>query len=625
MDIFLQKEFLQTYGESLSPPWSGSIDAWCHQNLELPPAYAIPGRFSIDSSPYLRKAFELLKDPKIKMLNLIAATQTGKSLVPELFIPYIVINNPAPILRLHQNDEISAVFTDGRLIPMLRNCKPIKQMLGYSRFAATKKAITLPHMTIKVGSAKESLLHGMSICFLFMDEAHLYEFGAIEKALARTTAFAGRRKICISSQPNLAGSELEKYYKTGKVYEWQWKCPHCNQLQPYYWSKQRNDLTYAGVNWDTILLPDNETTDIAKSAATAWLECFHCKHQIPDNITNRRNLNNTSEYVLIHDGGDVETVSLTWPGMVNINLSLSSFVVQYLNAKRIMRNTGLNEDMVTFVNQCLGKFYKSEPLADVSKILIGEYSTDPAIRDAKSIRVLSCDLQRKGLVKYWICREFDKDGNESRLLDFGICRTFEEIDLLAKKWNIPPPLVCLDSGDGEVTSTVYQECIKHGQVLNLPNGLLDYTCWTPMKGSDKLSFIHPDKTTRYYAPPGKGDAMFPVDHKLRGIPAPFVLWSNYSIKTILRNLMDNKVPGVKWLIPKRDSEYEKQLYSEGLVTMVDKKTGGVVTRWMKQSDENHWLDCEAQALAQAIRANCFSATKIDESELKKIVEPETKK
>jgi hypothetical protein len=313
-------------------------------------------------------------------------------------------------------------------------------------------------------------------------------------------------------------------------------------------------------------------------------------------------------------------VSFTWPGFVNINLSFASFVVQYINAKRIMRNTGLNEDMITFVNQCLGKFYKAEPMSDVSRILLGEYDTSPDKVDSTAVRFLGVDCQRKGLVKYYVVREFDKSGNESRRLDYGICRTFEEVEALSIKWKIALPCVAIDSGDGEMTTQIYQECMKRNTVIKRPDGLLDIICWTPMKGSDKLSFVHPDKTTRYYSPPGRGDTMFPVDHKLRGVPAPFVLWSNYSVKTILSNLRDGKVPGVKWLVDKKDPEYEKQMYSEGMQSVVDKKTGMVVTRWVQIGEDNHWFDAENMVLTQAMRAGVFSATKVNEDELRKIVE-----
>jgi phage terminase large subunit GpA-like protein len=613
----IKDELIQCFTDGFTPPFSGSLIEWAKENVILPAAYAIPGPLDLSTSPYLIEPAKALLNPKIRQVNLIGATQTGKTMLGnETFIPFIICESPGPVMKLHQNDDVAETFVETRLTPLLHNCKPIKPYLSFKRYSLKKRGIILPHMSVKVSGAHENISSGFSIRYLLMDEAHLYDVGLIEKFIARTTAFAGRRKIVITSQPNQAGSELQKYYNLGLIYEWQWKCPQCGKYQSWNWSKERNDRTYAGINWDTILMPDGETTDIAKSSATAWLECFHCKHQIPDNVTNRRMLNYTGQYICIKSDGDPEIASYTWPGFVNINLSFASFVVQYMNAKRIMRNTGLNEDMITFVEQVLGKFYKAEPVTNVSKILMGEYEIDPALKNDKAIRILSVDCQRKGLVKYYIVREFDKSGTESRLLDFGIMRTWEEVDAMAKKFNIQIPLVVIDSGDGEMTIEIYQECVKHGHTIKLPNGMLDYVCWTPLKGSDKLSFVHPDKTVRYYAPPGKGDTMFPVDHKLRGIPAPFVLWSNYSIKTILSNLRDGKVPGCKWLINKRDPAYESQMYSEGIQTVIDKKTGGVITRWMKSGEENHFWDAECQALAQAMRANCFSATKIDEDQLK---------
>jgi phage terminase large subunit GpA-like protein len=624
MNQAIADELIQTFTDGFQMPYTGSLIEWARENVILPDAYAIPGSLDLSTSPYLIEPSKALLDGKYRMVNLIASTQTGKTMLGnEVFIPWIIAENPGSVMKLHQNDDVAETFIETRLSPLLHNCKPLVPYLAFKRYSVKKRGIVLPHMAVKVSGAHENISHGFSIRYLLMDETHLYSVGLVEKFIARTTAFAGRRKIVITSQPNQHGSELEKYYNLGWIYEWQWVCPSCKKVQPWYWSKQRNDLTYAGINWETILMKDNETTDIAKSAATAWLECFHCKHKIEDNITNRRMLNESGEYVCIKNDGDPEVVSFTWPGFVNINLSFASFVVQYINAKRIQRNTGLNEDLVTFVTQCLGKFYKAEPMSDVSKILLGEYETNPDKIDDTAVRFMGVDCQRKGLVKYYIIREYDRNGNESRRLDYGICRTFEEVETLANKWKVKIPCVAIDEGDGEQCAAIRQECVKRNQVIKRPDGLLDIITWCPMKGSDKLSFLHPDKTTRYYASPGKGDCMFPQDHKLRGIPAPFVLWSNYSIKTILANLRDQKVPGVRWLVNKKDPEYEKQIYSEGLQSVIDKKTGMVVTRWMQVGTDNHWWDAECMCLVQAIRAGVFSATKVNEDELRKIVEDKT--
>lgn len=627
LDTRIVNEFLESYSEALQPPFSGSVAEWC-KCIDLPNSYAIPGKFNVDNSPYLRQPFEDLKNPTVRMINIIGATQIGKSLLAELFIPFIIVNDPGPTLRLHQSDELAATFTETRLIPLLKNCPSVKSMLGLTKFAATKKGIILPHMSIKVSSCKESVLHGQSIRFLLLDEAHLYDVGVIEKALARTTAFAGRRKIVVSSQPNKKGSDLEKYYNMGQIFEWQYKCQNkdCGKHQPYRWYWQRKDQTYAGVNWETILNDDEETTNIALSAKTAYLECFYCNHRIKDTPENRRRLNDEAKFECIKTDGDVGIHSYTIPQFVNINISFADMVVQYLNAKKMERITGLAEDMITFENQILGKFYHAGITADHSKIMRGDYSIDPAKLDANFIRIMSVDVQRIGKIKYYVVREWSKTGNESRRLDYGVARTWEDVAAIQKKWDIPDVLVGVDSGDGETTTEVYQECVKHGKVIKMNNGFLSYLSWAALKGDAKISWTdHPDKVNRFYSTQRKGDTMFPIDSKYKGIPAPLWLWSNYSIKTILMNLRDNKVPGVKWLVDKKDAEYEKQLYSEGLISQVDKKTGQVVARWMQIGESNHYLDCEAMNLTMAIMANCFSATNVDETLLKKVVDKEEEK
>ncbi len=618
MEQSITNDFLKVYADNLSPPFSGSVSEWCSLHVDLPSAYSIPGRFSIQSSPYLIQPFIDLKDPKVKMILMIGATQIGKTLVQELYIPYLICNDFGPILRLHASDEMAALFTETRLIPLLKNCKPINSMLKLNRFAASKKGIALPHGYIKVGSAKESLLHGQSIQYLLLDEAHIFDLGVIEKALSRTTAFAGRRKILVSSQPNQRGSELEKYYTMGQIWEWHWLCPSCKKHQPYRWWSERQDGSYSGINWQTILNEDRETTNIALSCKTAWLECHHCRHKVEDTTENRRLLNDTGQYIAIKTDGDPSIHSYTVPQFVNINIKFAEMVAQFMNAKKSQR-IGLDEDLITFQNQILGKFYKAAPIEDHSKIARGDYIPNPSDYEKEWVNIMTVDVQAKGAIKFYVIRAWKKSGDESRRLAFGVCRTWGDVEDVRKKWNVRIPCVGVDSGFD--TTTVYQECIRHGEDYFDPVLRRKiYLSWIPMKGDGaRLSYPHDDKINRYYAPLTKQDAMWPRESKLYGRSAKLLLWSNYSVKSILINLRDDKIKGVKWLIDAKDSEYERQMYSETLKEEVDKKTGQKKARWVKVGEANEYFDCEGMNLALAIRINVFSPTQINEDELKKIV------
>lgn len=243
--------------------------------------------------------------------------------------------------------------------------------------------------------------------------------------------------------------------------------------------------------------------------------------------------------------------------------------------------------------------------------------------DKDWIITLGCDVQRIGGIKYYVVRAWNKNGNESKRLDFGIARTFDEIEEIRKKHGVPLPLVAVDSGDGTMTSEIYQQCLIRGHVIKI-NGILQYISWTPTKGDQKLNYKHKDNIVRLFSEVSNQDAQFPAGHKLSGVPAGLILFSNFSLKTILGNLRDKQIDGIKWIIDTRDTEYDAQMYSEGLVDVVDKKTGISSKRWIQTRQENHWWDCEVLCLLNAIRANAFSATKVNEDDIRSIIDNQKK-
>ena len=465
---------------SVSQPYTGSIADWAKDNITLGEVYGQPGKLDLYQSPWLIPPLEDVLNPKVTTIIKIMAVRLGKSMTDEVTIPFWISQSPGPILRVFQDDDAAALNIETRLLPLLRNIKSISPLLPEKK-GIKKGLIQLPTSYIRYTGDKESTAHSIGARYLVMDEAHLYDVGMIEKYMARTLDFSGRRKIIISSTPNQKGSELEKYYKSGLIFEWQWQCPSCGEYQPYYWSKQRDDNSYGGFNWDTILLSDGEHTDIAKSAKTTWLECYHCRHQIHDNVSNRRKLNDTGKYVCIKKDGDMSIHSYTCPLFVNLNLSFEFFATEYMKAMQTKR-LGLDEDMMTFVTGKLAKFYKAEQITDDSKIMRGDYIPNPSDYDKEWVNIMTVDCQARGDVKYYVVRAWNKNGSESRRLAFGVVRTWDELDAVRKKWNVRIPCLGIDSGWNAIT--IYQECIKHNEEIFDP--ILKrklFMSWTPMKAT----------------------------------------------------------------------------------------------------------------------------------------------
>lgn len=619
----IKSEFFHAFGNSLMPPYFGSMKEWAENNIVLPSEYGIPGKLNLDISPYLLDPLKAIENPKIMQVNLAMATRIGKTMTSEIALLYWIVNQPGPVMRIFHNSTISDAFVDTRLIPLLQSCDKTKLLLDSNKGNMSRKLIAFPHMSIKFGSADTALQHGLGTKYLIADELHQWPVGAFSKYLARTTDFIGHRKIICASQPNRMGSEWYNICQKGIIMEWWWMCPNCKKQQPFVMSKEREDGTYAGLNWETIVGEDGETTNIQASAKTAWLECIDCKHKVHDTPSERRALNDNGRYVCIKNDGDISIVTYMAPNFVNMKLSFEYAAVQYMLAKRQIK-LNLYEPMEEFVGQVMGKFYKQEQVFDLSLMVSENYEKEGL--DKEWTKIMSVDVQRKGNVKYYVIRAWHKNGNESRRIEFGVCREWSEIEAIREKHKIPLPLVGIDSGDGERTQEIYQECIKHGQVIKV-NGQLHYVSWCPLKGDGaKASYNdHPDKVSRLYSAVSNKDAQFPQGHKLKGIPAPVILWSNISVKSILAQLRDNKIEGVRWKIDRPDDEYDQQMYSEDLKEVLDKKSGLMVQRWIQNRQDNHWLDTEAMNLVMAMRAGVFSATKINEEDMRKIIENSSKK
>lgn len=612
----LREELERVFINSFQPPFNGGIKEWAEANIVLPSSYAIPGKLNLELSPYLLQPLKDIDDPKVTQINCAAATQTAKSLLQEIFIPYSVVNNPKPLLRVFHNNDISATFAETRLIPLLKGCGETAKLLKYDRFATKKTAINFPHVSIIMKGSNEGIAHGLTIGYLLCEELHQWDIGMFNKFVARTTAFAGRRKIICSSQPNEAGSEWESICNKGLVYEWHWQCPKCDKHQPFQWSKRRPDDSFCGFNWDTVLNADGETTNIDLSANTTWLECEFCRNRVNDTPEERYLLNKNGQHLLVKSDGDTSIHTYIWPNFVNVNLSFKSAAVQYMLAKKALAN-GLDEQMKIFVTQVLGRFYKQEASIEFNKMVQEIYEKDNL--DKNWVKILTVDVQRSG-IKYFVCRAWNKNGNESRLIDFGVVRKWEEVEELRKKHGILTPLVGIDSGDG--TAEIYQTCIRYGQVLKVNNSL-QYISWIPLKGDGaKTSYKHSDGISRLYSPISPQDCQWPSDSKFKGITAPLRLWSNASVKTILANLRDNKINGVKWAVDTKDNDYITHLYSEGLKEVIDKKTGLTVQRWIQIGQDNHFYDCENMNLAMAIMAGVFSPTEMNETEVRKLFNKE---
>ncbi len=110
------------------PPW-----AWCEEHITSIPYSPIPGRFRSANSPWMREPMEALVDPKIRIVSIIAAIQSGKTSVGELGLAHIIANHPGPTLWLDQTDDDAKDQSESRLQKLFDECIPVRSLYPANR------------------------------------------------------------------------------------------------------------------------------------------------------------------------------------------------------------------------------------------------------------------------------------------------------------------------------------------------------------------------------------------------------------------------------------------------------------------------------------------------------------
>jgi hypothetical protein len=218
---------------------------------------------------------------------------------------------------------------------------------------------------------------------------------------------------------------------------------------------------------------------------------------------------------------------------------------------------------------------------------------------------------------YWLVTAWSNKVSEARLIDWGICAGFDELINIKTKYKIKPHCIAIDSGDDTVS--IYKESVLRGEMYkNL------WVTWCCLKGdggkiSPKVDYTHPDGTKHYYGTVSQPDPQWQFGSKFAKYRARLYLWSNYSIKTLLTNIIAGRSPFKFKFNHRADETFTNHMYSERL----DAKSG----RFEKntQDTRNDLWDCMCMALVLALMSKCYipEATISEAKVIEAIPKPET--
>jgi len=604
MDESVGLDLLQHFCNGFQAIDTRPVYEWARTDIEMPMAYEKKGRFNPDLSPHIKKPMQWLTDSSVRQIVCSACVQEFKSGQNEIFTVYVILQCPGNMLRVHQKDDAANECMTSRIIPMMENHPKAKAMLRAGTYNGKTGFLHLPNgMFIKSCGPSRNNVQSKTIKYLVIEEIKFWDDPTVfYEAMARTERFEKTRKVIICSEPDHEGSILHSEYIKGDQYVWGWHCPNCKLLQPYEFDGQR-DSKYYGLIW-TPQNAERTLTDDVRTNNTR-LVCQHCFHEVADTKDNRINLVNGGDYVLVAKGEHPECKSVSWSTFVNPEKPYKSIALNYLAKKRLYEATGIREHVMMFYNKTMGQFTKQGQQVDVPQ-LMQEITSEGAEWKDETHRFLTIDVQQDCM--YWLVMAWSNKVAEAHLIDWGVCVGYDELIEVKKKYGIKPMFIAIDSGDD--TKPIYKESVQRGELYTDKKDKKHFVSWLCLKGdggklTPKISYYHKDTgEEKYYGVESRQDCQWPAGHKLSKFRARLRVWSNYSIKTILSNIRDGKVPFKFKYNARADETFTKHLYSEE----INPKT----KRFDAYGRPNHLYDCLCMQIVMSLLSKCYipEATKM---------------
>jgi Phage terminase large subunit gpA, ATPase domain len=623
----------QAFHDACIAPDDREIYEWAADHVTLSVGgYAIPGLFKVEKSRQLLAPFQALHNLTTRIVSVRAAIQGAKSLLSDCWIPNTLANCPGPTLLTMQTDRIAGEHAEVRLMPIIRECQPLKRLMPESRHKTrTTEIIFKNTVPLYVRGPALGNAQSKSIRYVSIDEAWLLALehpGRIREFMARTSKYdeIGNSKTLVTSQGSevvkdpegvIIGDDFAKLWHQGNQGWWTVHCLTCQHRFIPLWTIPLTGGEFAGMKWDS-------------NGSQVRYECPSCRQAMIDSDATKAAWNAAGSYT-IKNPQATEHESFTWPAW--ISAKWEPLVQEFLGAMQAKR-AGLLMPLKIFIQKKCGDDWqeKLQLALEEASIITGEFEAGPKREwTEEKYRFLSVDCQANLLLFYVVIRAWASNG-ESRRIFRGRFNTFEAVRDCQVKFGVPAKFVGVDSGY-EATK-VYRQCCRHVEV----NG----RGWAAFAATDQDFFTHtfaatvvngmkvPRTEKRIYSEMQRGDPLMGArnedarrwldsvsPHAARLyqqglLKCPIYLWSRPSVNDILQGLLDGK--GAPFISPAGEAqEAEEKIYRQHLAGTVKKmkrdKRGIEKMVWVDIAPQ-HYRSCEEIQVAQASLAGVVNPEKL---------------
>ncbi|MCX8016439.1 MAG: phage terminase large subunit family protein [Rhodocyclaceae bacterium] len=267
----------QLFAQFMRPPASLTVSEWADRNRVLSgKASSEPGPWRTDRTPYLRQIMDdLSARSSVQEVVVMFAAQLGKSESGMNWLGYIIDNEPGPVMVVQPTTEMAKRFSRQRIAPMLDETPALRAKVRENRSRDDANTTLLKDFAggvlVVSGANSAASLRSMPVRYLFLDEIDAYPFDVdgegdpVALAEKRTSTFA-RRKVLKVSTPTIKDfSRIEAAYLATNACRYFVPCPHCGEYQVLEWGAQ----TAHGLRWDK--LPDG-----SPDLSSVHYVCAHC-------------------------------------------------------------------------------------------------------------------------------------------------------------------------------------------------------------------------------------------------------------------------------------------------------------------------------------------------------------
>jgi len=547
-----------------SLPPLGVLD-WAQESVHLSPRISeTPGPYSTRLYPYVDEVLECLTNPKVQRVGLCWGSQTSKTTTFYIMLGYTIDRRPRPVLWVFPNEALCRAFSGDRWLPFCKESKVIASHIPrYGDGTINSDLFTLKKQEFRsctmnlVGAGSPANIRSYPVSILVLDEIDVIPEQTRRECMDRIKGRADF-KIFQSSTPVGERGGIWEVFNEGDRRRYYVPCARCGHRMLF---KLQNDAGELNLKWSEAAKVE-EGWSLPLVQETAFYQCEFCGGKLFD----------ADKQAMVQKGEWVATSSTSEKGARSYHLnsfyspviSFGRMAVEYLKSTESIPATR------AFVNGWLAEPYKPTGMTVDPEQFRGLEKDGHERGDiVGKYRILSVDVQRSYFV--WLVRGFDTDGT-SYLIDTGTVPSFVDLKSLMDRYEVNYGII----DTGYRTQEIYEEIFPERHFWFGAKG------WAKMPTPYRLTKLDPYSVFKRQA--RKGGSQINLLHVNKDV------WQQELLK---------KRSGVamNWFLYQQiDPEYVRQLLSTNLMETVNKK-GKMAREWVVSGKDDHFWDCEVNALA----------------------------